>query len=167
MADLDFLAAGVQEDEQWTRKTERAPKANPFLPKLETSWQNRAEVAGKMRGKPFSVQVTTYDQLKLVRNALIRGARELGIGLGLAYFGPPRETDGPDNGMRVMLETGAIKTEEDWTKNSGGNVLVKFRAQPKRRVVEDQENAGDDSAEDETPEDEDASEADPEDEDEE
>lgn len=134
MANLDFLAAGVEDTDQWTTGREAKDAGpNPFTPKLRESWDNRQTIAGKVRGAPKSVKVQTLDQYRAVRTALTKAQNELNVGLATAVFGPERDNPGqPDHGMRVKLDTDALKDEEGWAKNSGGDVLVKFRAQPKR-----------------------------------
>jgi hypothetical protein len=148
MADLGFLAAGVQEDEHWTRTAQRSKTPNPFQPKLESSWSNRAYVGTgqnrRMLGSPYSIGVQSWDSFKQVKNALTRAARDLELGLSLGYFGPPEDRDDGKGGtiqLRPLLKNDAIQSEEDWDKVSGGDVVIKFRAKPKRRVVEDEPNS--------------------------
>jgi hypothetical protein len=142
MADLSFIAAGVEEDELWTRKGRRSTEPNPFEDLLRQSWDERREVGTgqnkKVRGTTYGVNVQSYDSYKQVKNALARAIRDLEedglrVGVTIAAFGPPNEDD-----MRTLLDSDALKTEEGWNKNSGGDVRVKFAAKPKRRVVEDE-----------------------------
>jgi hypothetical protein len=164
MASLDFLAAGVQDDTDWTRPSGRTAEPNPFADKLAESWEQRTDVNGKPRGSSKSVAVQTYEQLKMVRNALNRAGGESEVyGVGLAYFGPkfymtqdnervsPADVenydaddlvsndDGEPIEFRDMLDP--IKKEDDWNKIGSSDVLIKFRAQVKRKLQDVQPSA--------------------------
>jgi hypothetical protein len=134
MADLDFLAGSVKEAPAWDRDESAT---NPLYAHVEKSWLNRSEVGrGKQArevGSPLELQLTSYDNLKRVKKALYDAAEAYrdedapnGLGLSLRYFGPPAEAGNDATREKIR----AIKNEDEWKADSGGDVLLRFRAKP-------------------------------------
>lgn len=144
-ADLNFLAAGVTDAEQWTR----AESTNPFVEILRDSWKNRTRVGrGKQArtiGAAKALVVSSGEAWATARSGILSAARALDLGQEIAYFGPrpvvgeDEETGEPIYGRAPKLP--AIKNADDYP---GGNVEMRFRAKAPRVVVEAPDD-GDDS----------------------
>jgi hypothetical protein len=160
MADLSALAANVKTADEWAPQDD-----SPMATFLKGSYEGRTKVgrgkSARVYGKPFELEITTYDDLKTAKNGLQTAARKLGYGLSLAYFGPEvqtgevevpvtdeetgepivdEDTDEPLTAMVPVMERPklqAIRNEQEWKDTSGNNVLLKFRYRPLRELKDE------------------------------
>lgn len=150
MADLNFLAAGVTDAEQWTR----AEGTNPLVPVLRDSWKNRTKVGrGKQErtiGAAKALTVSSADAWATARSGILSAARALDMGVEIAYFGDrpvigqanpdgspfDPEQDDPDETVPVYGEPPKLPTIQKAEQFPGGNVQIRFRAKPARETRE-------------------------------
>lgn len=137
MADMQFLAAGVTDAEQWTR----AESTNPFVEILRDSWKNRQKMGrGKLErtiGAAKALTVSSGDAWATARSGILSAARALDLGQEIAYFGPrPVVGEDEETGEPILGRAPKLPTIKNADEYPGGNVEIRFRAKPPRRVVE-------------------------------